>query len=443
MRISRIVAFVAAVAATAARADTVDVTSTTLLNIGQQTRGGAPGTTPDLVTTAPAFEILSITARGIANPIADDLQIVLGTWGSYDLSDRRWDNGTESSLTGDVMTGYVSGKFVGRMLTLRAGREHVAAGVGRMIQLDGGEAVLAVPLGIRLSVYAGSPVSQRFTSRTAIRSWNPVGGDLAFGGRAGWSLALPGAPGKGLDVGVSANRVLDDGDTVRDEVGADLRLQPFGNLTLSGFGAYSLYDGELAEATARLGWSVTREVHVDADWRLVKPDLLLSRTSILSVFSDAQRNYVGGGITWDGRRGLLVGANYHLQLEPGATESSSDFLGHELEARAEVGHGRWLGGAEYFFVRSFENGYHAVRLFGRADLGPLFAAVDVIGHRFKEEINAEKNAVTGTLTAGVNLTKGFSAVVSGRAGVTPFMEQTFDFMAKLAYNQTYRTREVR
>ncbi len=442
MRISRIVAFVATVVATAARADTVEVTSTTLLNVGQQTRGGAPGTTPELVTTAPAFEILSIAARGVANPVFDDLQIVLGTWGSYEIQDRRWDNGTASKLTGDVMTGYVSGKL-GGILTLRAGREHVSAGVGRMIQLDGGEAVVAIPFGIRLSAYAGSPVSQRFASRTAVRSWNPVGGDFAYGGRAGWSLALDSIPGKGLDVGVSVNRVLDGGDTARDEVGADLRLQPFGNLTLSGFGAYSLYDGQLAEATARLGWTVTRHWHVDADWRKVKPDLLLSRTSILSVFSDAERNYVGGGLTWEALHGLLVGANYHLQIEPGETESASDFLGHELELRAEVERGRLLGGAEYFFVRSLENGYHAVRLFGRADLGPLFAAADVIGHRFREEINAEKNAVTGSLTAGVNLAKGFSAVVSGRAGVTPFMEQTFDVMAKLAYNQTYRTKEVR
>ena len=44
---------------------------------------------------------------------------------------------------------------------------------------------------------------------------------------------------------------------------------------------------------------------------------------------------------------------------------------------------------------------------------------------------------------GSRLAKGFSAVVAGRAGVTPFLEQTYDVMAKLVYNQTYRIREVR
>ncbi len=443
MRVSRIVAYVALAVATAARGDTIEVTSTTLLNVAQQTRGGLPGRSPELVTVAPAFEILSITARGVTNPVADDLQIVVGTWGSYEIQDRRWDNGTESKLTGDVMTGYLSGKLFWRTLTLRAGREQVSAGAGRMIQLDGGEAALAAPFGIRLSGYAGLPVSQRFASRSGIVSWNPVGGDLAYGARAGWSLALPGTPGKGLDVGVSANRVLDRDDIVREEVGADLRVQPFGNFTLSGFGAYSTDAERFSEATARLGWSVTRRVHVDADWRFVAPDLFISRTSILSVFSDERRNYFGGGATYGLGHGLLIGGNYHLQLEPGETARSSDFMGHEAEARLEWERGQTAVGVEAFYVDSFENGYVAGRLFGRRELGPFFGALDVLGHAFREEINGEKTAVTGTLTAGVSLMKGFTAVVAGRAGVTPFMEQTYEVMAKLAYNQTYRMREVR
>jgi hypothetical protein len=67
----------------------------------------------------------------------------------------------------------------------------------------------------------------------------------------------------------------------------------------------------------------------------------------------------------------------------------------------------------------------------------------VLGHLFREDVNGEKSAVTGALSAGVDLTRGFSAVVSGSAGVTPFLEQTYTVMAKLVYNSTYRMREVR
>ena len=51
--------------------------------------------------------------------------------------------------------------------------------------------------------------------------------------------------------------------------------------------------------------------------------------------------------------------------------------------------------------------------------------------------------VTGTLTAGVHLPKGFDAVIAGTAGQTPFLEQTYSLLAKLVYNQTYTSKEER
>ena len=39
--------------------------------------------------------------------------------------------------------------------------------------------------------------------------------------------------------------------------------------------------------------------------------------------------------------------------------------------------------------------------------------------------------------------RGFDAVLSGRAGMTPYLEQAFDVMVELVYNQTYVAKEVR
>jgi hypothetical protein len=436
-------AALALVAWQTARADTVDVTSTTLLRLGQETRGGQPGSEPDLDTVAPAFEILSISARGVTNPFADDLAIVLTTWGSYDLAERRWDNGSGSNLTGEVMTGYLQGKLVDRRLTLRIGRAHVMTGAARMIHLDGGEAIGLLPLGLRLSVYGGVPVSQRFTTRRASRSWNPVGGDIAYGGRLAWFRALPGFPGRGVDVGLSANMVQDDSDPVREEAAADFRVQPFGDLVVSGMGAYSLYDERISELSARATWSLTRKLRLEADGRFVAPDLLLARNSILSVFSAEERKSFGAGVAYDVGKGLHLGGAYHALIEPGETEDDAERLGHEAEARVEWERGHTLAGGELLFLDALGNGYVAARLFGRRQLGKFFAAADVLSHLFREKVNGEDVAVTGTLTAGVDLARGFSAVVSGRAGMTPFLEQTFDVMAKLVYNSTYRIREVR
>ena len=123
MRISKPLAAVVlalVASARAARAETVDVTSTTMLRLEQQTRGGQPLQEPELVDVAPIFEVLSISARDVRNPIADDLTLVAQTWGSVDLGELRWDNGTSSDFTGDVAALDVQGKFANRHLLVRA-----------------------------------------------------------------------------------------------------------------------------------------------------------------------------------------------------------------------------------------------------------------------------------------------------------------------------------
>jgi hypothetical protein len=433
-------AAVLALLAGQARAATVDVSSTTLLQLGQQTRGGANPLDPELDTVAPLFEILSISARDAAEWGSGDLSLFASTWGSYELADPRWDAGTTSELNGDVVTLYAQARFLDRRLTLRAGREMVMTGVGRMLHLDGAEAIAFLPLGFRLQAYGGVPVTQRFGARETARSWNPVGGDLAYGGRAAWAWGLAGSPGRGIELGASANFVEDGGDPVREEVGADLRFQPLRDLTFTGLAAYSLYDERASELLGRVSYSVTRQLRVEADARYYAPDLFLARNSILSVFSSEDRKDFGAAFTYALKSGVGFGAGAHAVLEPGETEDEGDFTGVEASGHLDWDRGDLLLGAEVEYLDALENGYVALRLFGRHDLGRLFASADVLTHLFRESVNGEDFAVTGNLSAGLDLAKGFSAVVSGSAGVTPFLEQTFDVMAKLVYNSTYRIR---
>ncbi len=426
-----------------AAAETIDVDSTTMLNMATQTRGGVPGQRFDLANTATAYELLSLSARDVRTSFADDVGFVLRTWGAWDIQDRRWDQGPDRNLNADLVTAYAQGRLFDRHLTLRLGRTEVAAGTARMIQIDGGEAVVLVPGGFRISGYVGAPVSQRFSTRSGPLTWNAVGGDLATGGRVGWSLPLAGGAGRGIDVGVSANYVSDAGNPVRQEVGADARVKPWDRLVLTASGAYSMYDQRLAEAVAQLGWTVAKPVLVEADFRFVAPDLLLARNSILSVFSAEDRQIFGGGVTWFAMRGLKVAGYYHVQLEPGATEDASKFVGSDASAKVEWQRGPSTAGIEGFYLDAFENGYTGGRLYGRRDFGRAFAAADVLAHFFREKVNGQSSAVTGTLSLGYELLRGLSAVASGQAGVTPYMEQTFEFMAKLVYGASYRKSEVR
>jgi hypothetical protein len=444
MRISTpVAAAVLALAAGQARGETVDVTSTTMLQLGQQTRGRNDPFNPELVTVAPVFEILSISARDVQNPVLPDLSLFVSTWGSYDIQELRWDAGTTSKWNGDFQTLYAQTRLLDRRLTIRAGRELVSTGVGRMMQLDGGEAIALLPAGFRLQGYVGSPVTQRFQSRDVIRSWNPVGGDLAYGGRLAWAYGAPGYPGRGIEIGASANYVMDGGSPVRQEIGGDLRLQPLRDLTFTGLASYSVYDERASELLARATYSVTRKLRVEADAHYIAPDLFLARNSILSVFATNSRQDYGAAFTYELGHGLGVGAGYHLIVEPGEHENSGDYYGSEAHGSVEWHRGATLAGFEVEFLDALENGYTQFRVFGRQDYKRFFATADVMADIFRKSINGEDFAVTGTLSGGVELAKGFSAVIAGQAGVTPFLEQTYSLMAKLVYNASYRSREVR
>jgi hypothetical protein len=445
MRNTILLAALVLLASPAVRADTIEASSTTFVQVAPDTRYRG-GTKPDVVTIAPAYEILSVTARDIQTRFADDVQAVLSTWGAVDLGDRRWNAGADSHFTGDVVTGYIQGRVLDRRLTLRLGRTSVATGIARMIQIDGGTALLDLSAGpalVKLSAYAGSPTSQRFQSRSAERSWNPTGGTFAYGSRVAVALPVPGTPGRGLEVGADLNEVRDHSQAVREELGADLRLQPFArnDLAVAGFGSYSLFDRRFSEASVALSMSATRKLHLTADWRFAEPSLLLARNSILSVFSASTWNEVGAGARYDIGRGLHAGLDAHLRIEPG--ERSGSHAGTDLLGSVDWGAGPTTAGVELSYLDGAVNGYAGARIWARRELGRAFVTADVLGQAFRREINGQGGALTGTVGGGVTLAYGFSAVLTGSAGMTPYLEQSYQVIAKIAYNQTYRTVEVR
>ena len=430
-------AFLVLAGASAARATVVEGSSSTIVTGGQQTRGGLAGEKPELVSVIPAFEIVTVSAREISAPLLDELQVNFSGWGSYDIGKPRWDAGVTGNSTGDVTSGYLLARFAHRAVTLRAGRETIAAGAGGMLQIDGGDIAVRLPFGISLSGYAGAPVAQRFSSRSGELSWNPAGGDMAYGGRLGWTLPIAGTYGRGLELGVSAVDVTDGGHEVRQDAGLDLRLAPIAGLVISGTGTYSLYEARLAEASVVAVWDATRKLFISADFRFTSPDLFLSRQSILSVFADSNRKDFGGGVRYKFSEALSAGVDAHLLMEPG--EGDSTQTGSELGARAEWEHGGTRAGVELSYLDTGSKGYTGGRLYGRQQIDRLFLLADVSGYAFKEAVNGQTSTVTGTIGGGFQLASNWSVVVAGRAGVTPFLEQQADLTVKLVYASVYRS----
>jgi hypothetical protein len=175
---------------------------------------------------------------------------------------------------------------------------------------------------------------------------------------------------------------------------------------------------------------------VSADFRHLEPDLLLARDSILSVFAADRRNEVGGGLSY-GWRALTLDADGHYLKQEGVD-------GQRLRARATWRSARGNAvGVELGNLYAAGNGYFEARAFATRRVGRFTGSIDLQEYAFKHDVNGQKNSFIATATLGRVLGYGFAALISGSGGATPYYEKRFDFMAKLAYNQTYVLREVR
>jgi hypothetical protein len=314
----------------------------------------------------------------------------------------------------------------------------VADGAARMVHLDGGELRLNLPAGFGISGYAGSPVSPRFEARGGLLVVGNTRADFATGGRVSWrSPAL-------LEVGASVAYASDHGDPSRQEIGADFRLTPHRAVALVGSGWWSLYESRVGEASVAAILTPIRHLDVTLDYRHVEPDLFLPRNSILAVFAADKRNDVGGALHWGATRSLAFDVDYHVLLEDAGT-------GHWVRAKGTAhpwGPDATLG-VEGSYLEHPENGYKLVRLFGSKTLAALTGTLDLYGYFFNKSVPrlaglpGEDKALTATATLGYGFARGWRALVAGTAGTTVFLSQQFEVMAKLVYDQTYITREVR
>ncbi|HVI74780.1 MAG TPA: hypothetical protein VM683_07325 [Anaeromyxobacteraceae bacterium] len=426
----RLMVFAAALAlAGAARADTVRASSTTMLLARQDFRDGST------ITAVPVYELIDVNASDMHTRYAD-FEVALSTWGSIDLADKRfWQNGAsvDSRFTGDVNVGFVRADLLNHALTLRLGRQMIADGTSRMVQIDGAAAEVRLPANFGLTGYAGSPVAPRFSTRGGTEVVGNLAATFTTGGRAYWRY-----PGL-LDLGASVVMATNGGDPARQDVGVDFKLTPHHLIVLTGSGFWSLYEDRIGEAAVAAQVFPVHHLDVTVDYRHVEPDLFLSRNSILAVFAADKRNDVGGAVHYGGIKFVSLDADYHYLIE-------------------DAGHGHWArlkgtahpsvsstAGVELSYLKnaaSVDNGYKQARLFGAVELYKVTGTLDLNGYFYDGAINGEKKSLLATATIAYPLWRGWRATLAGSAGTTPYMESQFDLMAKLVYDQIYAVREV-
>jgi hypothetical protein len=343
--------------------------------------------------------------RGLEVAGVQDIRIQLSAWGEA---------ATIPGLSGDIDLLYLQGALFHQHLTLTLGRQLISGGAARVLQLDGLNAAVTIAKGFGITAYAGVPTESRFVY--------PVG-NFAFGGRAYWR------PSYGTEVGVSFLEILSDGVVARQDLGVDGRWQIKPTLAVSASGILSLHEMRFADADLTVSWQALRTLEVFAKAQQQSPELFLPFTSIFTVFADTQRDTLGGGAFWQALPRLSFYGEYqHLWVDGGN--------GDELELRAT-----------YKFNKKSTVGFNTRLIFIPGDNSTEVRAwviqaitkkvrlsADLDWVLLKNAINLEKVSIIGTVSATWLIGSGWSGMLSGSFGVTPFYETRYTVTARVGYD---------
>ena len=442
-------AAVALLAPASGQASELEVFSNTQLNVQNQWRDGST------TTVVPLYEFLSLSGRNVEIP-GGQLLFQVDAWGGVNLGTNPWWNGYSNtgSWSGDLNLAYIQGRFLQNQLRVTLGRQTIGIGNSRMLQLDGGSFQAVLAKMFTLDGYVGVPTTQRFTAYGNVYSANPTIGDLAVGGRLGFAWTT------WLNVGFSAAFAWDQGQSTRENLAIDLKFSPVSWMYLLGYADWSLFANEyygslgsqIADANLSLVFPVSPFLQFTAEYTYTVPALALPYNSILWVFSDNTRQYLGASA----RVGLeQFKIKVPLDFDVGyrrifgvwngdeTTNTSSTTTGDRYYLRAS-----WRPtknatvGAEGSRLFMPAQGYWQARAFGSLRMYGITGTLDFQGYWFDQPVNAISTSMIGSATLGYDVGSGFAVVGALQGGATPYYSSYLSGLVKLTYNASYRFREV-
>ena len=439
----------ALLAPVAGQASELEVSSNTQLNIQNQWRDGST------TTVVPLYEFLSLSGRNIEIP-GGQLLFQVDAWGGLNMGTNPWWNGytNTGSWSGDLNLAFVQGRFLNNQLRVTLGRQTIAYGNARMLQLDGGSFQAVIAKMFTLDGYVGLPTTQRFTAYGNLYSANPTIGDLAVGGRLGFAWTT------WLNAGVSAAFAWDHGQSTREDLALDIKFSPVSWMYLLGYVDWSLFAGnyysgtgaQIADSNVSLVFPVSQFLQFTAEYTYTVPSLALPYTSILWVFTDNTRQYAGASA----RVGLeQFKIAVPLDFDVGYRRIFGIWDGNETTNDSPT-----TSGDRYFLRANWRpnknatvgvegsrlfmpaQGYWQARAFGSLRMHGITGTLDFQGYWFDQPVNAISTSMVGSATLGYDVGSGFAVVGALQGGATPYYSSYLSGLVKLTYNASYRFREV-
>jgi hypothetical protein len=354
----------------------------------------------------------------------DSIDVELAAWGNLELGEV----GDVGRLDGDVQVASARQRIGPSWVTL--GRQVRAGGAARFVRFDGIAAGLRAPMGLGAEAYGGFTVLPRWSQRDGYhllgsaadtllrhpealpepeRGDHWVAGGRLFAERPGLVVA-----------GLSFHEETEAGALGHRNGGLDLEVRPADAVTLGAATIFDLDALAVSEARARADVYPVRWLTLGSVYQHLEPALLLSRQSVLSVFSTDAFDEWGLSAEVRPLRVFRVEGDGFLQRLDGGG------LGGHGGARVRiVDHGPLLATASVGWGRVVEeeNGYHALRAsFAMHPVPVVLLAADGFVYLYDEPIEDVSTSVVGSLSAGVEPNDVTSVTLSGSLARSPWAE---------------------
>lgn len=285
-------------------------------------------------TVMPVRQTVQLRAGDLDTPLGrDSADVEVSAWGLLSLTEAA----PVQSPDGDVQTAFV--RLRRGPVGVQLGRQLATGGAARYARFDGGAATVAFGSGFDASVYGGMTALPRWNGHPAYYNLGassdvvlkdpsalpPAGraGYFLAGGRLGWSDVRGGAQ-------LSFHEQHDASMLGHRSLGASARYRPLDELSLFGDAVFELDARRLSDARLWADAELSTKLVGSLEYRHAEPALLLSRASVLSVFSTSGYDEAGASASYKVTPELGLEANGFLQMysegHPGArTELAGKF----------------------------------------------------------------------------------------------------------------------
>jgi hypothetical protein len=400
---------------------------------------GQNGAVVPTETAVPVSEYLFANARDVDAPWQKDaISMEFAAWGRY------WPTSTtlERPFDGDVQTASV--RVDAGPAWARLGRQQVAGGAARYARFDG------VMLGCRhgglfVEGYGGYTVLPRWDDRPGYHQLGAAEDTLltapipqperknhfVAGARAGYTLPF----GSGS---VSFHDEQGAGQVEHRNLGLDVGVQPFREASLGASALFELDSGRVAEGKVFVDATPHPIIDLGAEYLHSVPSLLLSRQSVLSVFSTSAYEEFGGTLSAKIERWLRLETNGYLEAYEGTGPG----------ARGEVATRILVDQAHPTFFRvayarliAPQNGYQAVRVsFSRKLLEQLSSTLEAYGYFYDEPVRGYRTSSLYAGTATYRVLDPLDVLWSVSVAHSPYAALDAQTMLRVTYRFDAPTR---